>query len=230
MKLLLFDVDLTLVSTGGASLRALDRAFEEILGIPGAIEGVRPHGKTDPAIVREVCSKRKLADVGDLAAFTVRVLGSYFEFLKDEVVHSDKYRVLPGVRDILDEAGRREDVMLGLATGNVESGARIKLERGGLNGYFSFGGFGSDSEDRTEVVAAAARRASALGASATPNRTFVIGDTPRDVLAGKAAGFRTIAVGTGNYSIEALRVTGADLVIEDLEVGRDQFWGTTRIV
>ena len=120
--------------------------------------------------------------------------------------------------------------MLGLATGNVEAGARIKLERGGLNGYFSFGGFGSDSEDRTEVVAAAARRASALGASATPDRTFVIGDTPRDVLAGKAAGFRTIAVGTGNYSTEALRVTGADLVIEDLEVGRDQFWGTTRIV
>ena len=228
-KLLLFDVDLTLVNTGGAGLRALDQAFREILGIHDAADGVAPHGKTDPAIVREICSKRGLTDVGELDDFTDRVLMRYTEFLKDEVARSDKYRVLPGVQSILDDAGLREDVILGLATGNVEVGARIKLERGGLNRYFPFGGFGSDSEDRTEVVAAAARRASALGEPIHPDQTFVIGDTPRDVLAGKAAGFRTIAVGTGNYSTAVLGETGADLVIDDLHHGRDQFWGTTRI-
>ena len=230
MKLMLFDVDLTLVNTGGAGLRALDRAFGEILDIENVTDGVSPDGKTDTAIIREVCHKSDLLDVTRIEPLVDRLLESYVHYREDEVANSQKYRVLPGILEILAEMRERGDVLTGLATGNVEVGARIKLERGGLNGYFPFGGFGSDSEDRSDLV----RKAGRAGAEwrrvrIEPDDTFVIGDTPRDVAAGREAGFRTVGVATGRYNIEELEASRADLVISDFESGRDQFLRSTRM-
>ena len=126
---------------------------------------------------------------------------------------------------------QREDVLTGLATGNVEAGARLKLEPGGLNRYFSFGGFGSDSEERAEVVRTGARAGEALyEVRIVPEDVFVIGDTPLDVAAGKLAGFSTVAVATGGFGLDELAGTEADLVITDFSECRDQFLRSTRIV
>jgi len=226
MKLLLFDIDMTLVSTGGAGIRALDRAFDAVFGLADALEGVRPHGKTDPAIIREACANH---GVEDGPATRQRILGYYLRFLETEVGESETYRVLPGVLDLLGYL-RAPDVVLGLATGNVEAGARIKLARGRLNPHFLFGGFGSDSEDRSEVVRTAARRGQAWrGQPIAPHETWVIGDTPMDIEAGRAAGFNTIAVATGTYGADELDEAGADCVIPDFLTGRDQFLRSTGI-
>lgn len=226
MKLLLFDIDMTLISTGGAGIRALGEAFEAVLGLPEALHGVRPHGKTDPAIVREACVGQGVAVTPELVD---RVLAAYLSFLEGEVRSSSTYRVLPGVVELLERAAG-PDVGIGLATGNVEHGARIKLDRGALNRFFGFGGFGSDSEDRAEVVRTAARRGrESTGSEIAREDTFVIGDTPMDVRAGRAAGFRTIAVASGSYRSDELEKAGADYVLPDFQSGRDQFLRSTRI-
>lgn len=229
MKLLLFDIDQTLVNTGGAGLRALDRACRKLLGIEHAMDGISPHGKTDPAIVREIF-RIKLSSPSPRVQEIGSILEGYLSFLKDEVVESAAYRVLPGILPLLDQLSPRTDIALGLATGNVESGARIKLERGGLNRYFTFGGFGSDSEDRMELVRAAADKASArLHAAIAPTDVFVIGDTPLDVDAGRRCGFNTVGVATGSYSVDQLLASGATFAVEDLAQGRDYFLRSTFI-
>jgi phosphoglycolate phosphatase-like HAD superfamily hydrolase len=223
VKLLLFDVDQTLIYTGGAGLRALDRACAKHLGIENATHGISPHGKTDPAIVREILITRIGSD-STLEIQLQSILESYLLFLREEVPLSPGYRVLPGIVEILREVSERTGVMVGLATGNVELGARIKLERGNLNPYFMFGGFGSDSENRTTLVKKAAEAAVQKGGrSIEPEDTFVIGDTPRDIEAGKDAGFRTVGVATGHYSVEQLLAAGANIAISDFEQGHDHF-------
>jgi phosphoglycolate phosphatase len=227
VKLLLFDIDQTLVNTGGAGLRALDRACQKLFQIDHAMEGVSPHGKTDPAIVREILRVR-LANASPSVVEIETVLEAYLSFLKDEVHLSPAYRVLPGIISVLDELVARDDTVVGLATGNIEMGGRVKLERADLNRYFEFGGFGSDSEDRTELVRAAARRASDKnGTDFTPSNVFVIGDTPLDIDAGKRAGFKTVGVATGSYSRENLLASGATFAVSDFERGRDYFLRST---
>jgi len=229
VKLLLFDIDGTLILTGGAGARALNRAFHQVVGIENAMEAIRPHGKTDPAIVREIFSARGQDDV-DLAVVS-RILDAYVGFLASEVrTSSGKYRVLPGILSFLEEFSGRDSVAFGLATGNVEDGARIKLEPGNLNPYFSFGGYGSDAENRTHLVQKAAERAShKYGRGFDPGSTFVIGDTPFDIRAGREAGFQTVGVATGDHSMEDLEASGAGLAIPDLAQGRDQFLRFTRM-
>jgi phosphoglycolate phosphatase-like HAD superfamily hydrolase len=132
--------------------------------------------------------------------------------------------VLPGILRFLDDFHQRADLAMGLATGNVERGARIKLERGNLNRYFPFGGFGSDAESRTELVRRAAEKGAGLiGRPVNPDDVFVIGDTPRDIHAGHEAGFRTVGVATSDYSIDDLKAAGADVVLSDFEQDRSQF-------
>ena len=225
MKLLLFDVDLTLISTGGAGLRALDLACQQVLSIEGGMDGISPSGKTDPLIVREILTKFRLPFSDDLVA---SILSSYISFLREEVESSTSYRVLPGIRELLDELGPRSDVLLGLATGNVLEGARIKLDRGKLNDYFLFGGFGSDAEDRVDVVRKGVEAGTTLSKNGIrPDDVYVIGDTPRDVAAGQASGYRTVAVATGSFSVQELQKTGANLVITDFSTGRKQFLSLT---
>jgi phosphoglycolate phosphatase len=229
VKILLFDIDQTLINTGGAGLRALDRACDKLLGIEKAMDGINPSGKTDPAIVREILSNR----LGTDAAMNGRlesILESYVFFLREEVASSSTYRVLPGILALVADLCRRRDVVLGLATGNIETGARIKLQRGDLNRYFEFGGFGSDSENRTELVRKGADKAAAkIGTSFKSSDVFVIGDTPLDIDAGRAAGFNTVGVSTGHYSVEQLVAAGATFTVSDLEQGRDHFLRSTFI-
>jgi len=229
VKLLLFDIDQTLINSGGAGLRALDRACEKVLGLKNAMQGISPHGKTDPAIAREILRARldrASRDGSDIPS----ILEAYVSFLKEEVQLSPGYCVLPGIVPLLEEMLHRQDVVLGLATGNIELGARIKLERGGLNRYFEFGGFGSDSEDRTELVRRAADKAAdKIGTSIPPSNIFVIGDTPLDIDAGNRAGFKTIGVGTGSYSAEQLLAAGATAAVADISAGRTHFLRSTLI-
>jgi len=222
VKLFLFDVDQTLVNTGGAGLRALDRACRKLLSVENAMHGIDPSGKTDPAIVREIFTR--LAIPADHGIQLNMLLESYLAFLREEVETSEKYHVLPGIVDILDEISVRADAMLGLATGNIELGARVKLQRGGLNRYFRFGGFGSDSEDRTELVRKAGEAAARQhGSSIRPDDVFVIGDTPLDIAAGRGAGYKTVGVATGRYSTARLVEAGATIVISDFEQDRNHF-------
>lgn len=222
MKLLLWDIDGTLVLTGGAGIRALNRAFKQVVGLENAMDGIRPHGKTDPAIVREIFIGRGAA--GHSPDTVGRILDAYVRFLPDEVRDSSSYRILPGILNFLERFKEHSGLASGLATGNVERGARIKLERGNLNSYFRFGGFGSDAENRTELVRCAAQNGMRLcGRSIPPSDTFVIGDTPLDINAGKEAGFRTIGVATSDYSREQLEAAGADLVMSDFERDSDRF-------
>jgi phosphoglycolate phosphatase-like HAD superfamily hydrolase len=228
VKLLLFDIDGTLVLTGGAGIRALNRAFCQVVGIVNALDGIRLHGKTDPAIVREIFNARRAHQNADSYD---QILAAYVEFLSEEVQRSENYRVLPGILRFLQDFQGRSDLAFGLATGNVEAGARIKLARGNLNPFFAFGGFGSDAENRTELVRRAAHNGSRLaGVTIDPNDIFVIGDTPRDIVAGREAGYRTVGVATSDYSTEDLSAAGADLVLLDFERDRNQFLKSTRIL
>jgi phosphoglycolate phosphatase-like HAD superfamily hydrolase len=235
VKLLLFDIDQTLISTGGAGIRALNRAFQKVFSIHNAMDGILPHGKTDPGIVREIFLGQKLnisAD-GHPASLT-SILDSYLEFLANEIDQTSAYEILPGILDILTVLGQRPDISIGLATGNVEKGARIKLARGNLNQYFAFGVFGSDAEDRTQLVRHAAelgiqRSLARWGRAPEPDAVFVIGDTPRDIEAGRQAGFLTVGVATGKYSRSELIEAGATVAIANFADDCDQFLRVTRI-
>jgi phosphoglycolate phosphatase len=218
-RMLLFDIDATLLKTGHAGLRALDRAFERLYGVPEATKGIRPEGKTDPSIIREMLQKSSPGLDADPEI--LRVADLYVVYLAEEVEASPGFHVMPGVPELLEALSRTPLVVLGLATGNLEQGAYIKLGRAGLGSYFPFGGFGSDSENRTEVVLAAIRRGKAhMRAEVPPDSIFVIGDTPRDILHAREAGVRTVAVATGGSGMEELGRYDPDYLFEDLSSTR----------
>jgi phosphoglycolate phosphatase-like HAD superfamily hydrolase len=206
--LVLFDIDGTLIRTGGAGIRALDRACAEI-GIERAMDGIRAAGMTDPLIVAEIFQQRlgRVPADGEAAA----LLDRYVVFLADEISRTTRYQVLPGVGAALDLLAER-GATVGLATGNVERGAEIKLARGDLWRRFRFGGYGSDAADRAELVARAIARA-----GAPFERVVVIGDTERDVAAAHACNAQAIGVATGPCSTAELAAAGADWTLETLD-------------
>lgn len=213
-KLLLFDLDGTLLLTGGAGTRSFEGSFVRHFRVKARTEGVRMDGMTDPAIARHILKSHGLPHDDEAVA---RVLEGYLAYLESAVAASRGYQVLPDVIDALEDLSRRADVVLGLATGNIERGARIKLERAGLNRFFPFGGFGSDSEDRAKIVRTAIARGSGFaGEEFGKGMIVVIGDTPKDVAAGKAAGVKTVAVATGSYDLDALRACSPDAAIPTL--------------
>ncbi len=210
----LFDIDGTLVSTGGAGTRAMGWAFDSVHGRRDACDGFSLGGMTDRAIIRKALHTIGARD--DEPAID-RVLDAYLSRLKLEMQAAPDARVLPGVHDALDLVSARQELAVGLGTGNVRQGAEIKLGALGLMERFDFGGFGNDHEDRGALLAAGARRgAQKLGREAADCRVLVIGDTPRDVLAARAIGAQCLAVATGPFALDVLRGTDADWIVPDL--------------
>ena len=211
MRLLLFDIDGTLIESGGAGRAALAEASASELGLPG-LDGVAFAGRSDRAIVRDVLV---LAGVPPTAGAIDRIVTAYLARLP-EALESHDGHILDGVVELLD-ALEDSHASVGLATGNLMRGAELKLRHYGLWERFRAGGFGDVSSDRAEIVAVAIEAlARASGVDASAARPVVIGDTPHDVTAGHAAGARVLAVATGTYGEDALRESGADLVLGDL--------------
>lgn len=213
--LFLFDIDGTLLLSGGAGLRALERAFLDLHGMSGAMEGIPPDGKTDPFIVEEIFHHR--LGRRPTAVEQGTLLDKYLGHLASEVRDSQRFQIMPGVGPALDLL-LHHGATIGLATGNILDGARIKLEHGQLWHRFAFGGYASDAADRSEVVACAIRRGEAhAGRSFAPKEIFVVGDTPRDVAAAHACGAVALGVATGPHPAKNLLSAGADVVFETLE-------------
>ena len=215
-KLVLFDIDGTLVLTGGAGLRAMNRAIEDALGHADGLDGIPVAGRTDWAILADAVRRVGRTLDGALLADLER---RYVENLANEIQHPGRGRkgVMPGIPEILQELDRREDVVAGLLTGNFEAGARVKLGYFDLWRHFRFGAFGGDAADRNALVPFAVERARTSGLPEIGDSdVLVVGDTPHDVLCAHAAGAVAIAVATGSSSVEELRATGAEHVFDDL--------------
>jgi phosphoglycolate phosphatase len=213
----LFDIDGTLIITGGAGAAAWRLAFDELYGIPADIGEFTDTGMTDP----DVGHKTFAAVLGHepSRAELGKLMERRLHHLYQTVADSDDYRVLDGVEELLPRM-LEEGYLLGLVTGNVEAAAHIKLHRARLNRYFSFGDYGSDSTDRGELTKTALRRAAVVsGGSVTPDQAFVVGDTPHDVAAAHAAGIPCVGVASHHYSAEELEAAGADWVIDSLAKG-----------
>jgi phosphoglycolate phosphatase-like HAD superfamily hydrolase len=223
----LFDIDGTLITCGGAGRRAMERALREIA--PHATTDFSFGGMTDPAIVRRALrqntrvreSHEPPESAADKEALIDRALERYLDLLSDELPRSEGYAVLPGVRRAIEALERERDagapIAIGLGTGNLVRGAELKLRPADLWHRFDFGGFGSDDEDRPTLLRhGATRGAQRLGAPADAFVTVVIGDTPRDVQAARAIGSRCLAVATGSYAREDLAAERPDHVLDTL--------------
>jgi len=211
----LIDIDGTLLLTGGAGFVALNQTFVDLYGLADAMRGIHPQGKTDPVIVQEAFRVRFERDPTE--AELQRVLARYVTLLPDAVAQSPGFRVLAGAAAGLDRLAAQGHA-LGLATGNVREGARIKLERAGFWSRFGFGGYGDDSADRATLVKRAAERGAAqLGQPLQPSRVVVVGDTPLDVAAARENGFQAIAVASGTVPREALAESAPDRLVQRLD-------------
>jgi phosphoglycolate phosphatase len=218
MKLVLFDIDGTLLSSEGLGRTAMRRALGSIFGSPGN-PAYRYDGKTDRQIVRDVMRLEGHSDQ-HIDSQMDRLIETYLEGLR-EGAKSGKFNVRPlaGVVELLDALEPREDVVLGLLTGNVEPGARTKLIAAGINpDRFRVNAFGSDSEHRPELPAIAKSRASEkLGLDIDGGRMVVIGDTPADIACGRSVGAKAIGVASGHYTVEQLREHDPYAVFPSLE-------------
>lgn len=217
MKLVLFDIDGTILLTDGAGKRALHRALIDVFGATGP-EDHRFDGKTDPQIVRELM---RLAGHQDdrIDAGMTRLLDAYVAYLDEELrIGAAGVEVMPGIPELLTALGARDDVVLGLLTGNLEAGARAKLAAAHIDATrFRVGAYGSDHELRGELPAVAQRRARhRLGVDVSGRDVVVIGDTPADLQCGRAIGASAIGVATGHYTVEELQRHPALAVFEDL--------------
>jgi phosphoglycolate phosphatase-like HAD superfamily hydrolase len=216
VKLVLFDLDGTLLWTDGAGRRAIHRALVDVLGTPGPIEGFRFDGRTDGEIVSRLAEGAGIPPTDGLLA---RVLDRYVACLREEIGRpTQRTTVYPGVRELLDALEPRADCVLGLLTGNVSEGAGLKLASGGLSiGRFRIGAFGSDSAHRPDLPAVAQRRAKEeLGLDLRGHDIVIVGDTPADVTCGNGIGARAIGVATGSFSVAQLMEAGAYAAFSDL--------------
>jgi len=211
-RLLLFDIDGTLIHSGGAGIEALKRALKERFKIDDDLHDIEIAGMTDSGIVISILKKHKLPTTNEnVAAF----LDSYVHFLSKELPQR-KGELLPGVLDLLQKLKNRKRVVIGLLTGNLSRGARLKLGHYGVWHFFEFGAFADDHHDRNELGAFARNRAKEKhGREFAADEIDVIGDTPRDIACGKALGARTIAVATGTWSREKLADHYPDFLIDD---------------
>ena len=212
-RLVLFDVDGTLLSAGRAARESILAALAEVLEWEGSADGNDFSGKTDPQILRELV----MESVGRerFEATMGAVLDRYVDELSRRL-RPEAVVVKPGVRDLLDRLAAEPRVTLGLLTGNIERGARLKLEPPGFNRYFPFGAFGDDSADRYSLPAVAVARArERTGRDFAGRSVVIIGDSVHDVACGRSLGARAIAVATGPTPAEKLRAEGPDALFAD---------------
>lgn len=211
----LFDVDETLVHTGGAGAKSWMAAFDKLHGIPADIGAHTSAGETDPQVGRATFSavlhrEPTTEELGQLYAAYLRHLGG-------AIWASEHYRVLPGVQDTLLSLGDA-GVTLGIVSGAMEGAARTKLVPANLNRFFVFGAYGSDSPDRTELTRLAIDKATRLhGAKLEAAQVYVVGDTPHDMEATRAAGAVAVGVASGHYSTDELKAAGGVHVLRSLE-------------
>jgi len=222
MVVVLFDLDGTIMLSGGAGRRAMEYVFEQRFGVPDGFEGILPDGKTDPEIFCEMMVRAGVR-VEDEEKALAELHDRYIKRLAVEMPASKNARLMPGARELIVELSGRPNVVLGLLTGNYERGAMIKLSRFELAGFFEFGAFGSDHETRSELVKIAIARAEKLYKRSIRmgKHIVIIGDTPRDVDCAKVFGLTSIGVATGRYSVDELKRVGADCAFDDLsDTGR----------
>lgn len=213
-KLILFDIDGTLTDSGGAGIAALNQAMEDLTGIKSGFDGVDCAGKTDFQIVKEAYKNHGLeSDNGFISTF----LQIYLTHLESNLRIRNGGNVKAGIHDLLYGLKRYPTYSLGLLTGNIEKGARLKLQSHSLNEFFAFGAFGDDSEDRNQLLPIAVRRHSEqTGTTIDFSRCLIVGDTPRDVECARVHGASCLAVATGRHSVRDLELAEADLVLADL--------------
>ena len=217
-KLVLFDIDGTILLTSGAGRRAMVAAISEEVDVADGLSRIRFDGKTDPQIVTEL-----LAAAGEPVAPSperiAAICGRYVELLSEELAHSEtRTTVMPGVRPLLDRLEAEKGVVLGLLTGNVAGGATLKLESAGIDpARFRVGAFGSDSAHRPDLPPIAVERASRyFGRGLSGNEVIIIGDTPADITCGECISARALAVATGGYTVSDLQACRPYAVFEDL--------------
>jgi phosphoglycolate phosphatase-like HAD superfamily hydrolase len=215
-RVFLFDVDGTLVAARGAGRRALGVALAETFGRTGPIDTYDFRGKTDPRIVRDLMQAAGVPEDAIVARLD-DCLSAYVRALGGLIGDGHPVDVLPGVRDLVRRLAARGDAILGLLTGNIEAGARLKLAPTGLLHYFRVGAYGSDDPDRARLPEFAAARVERLtGHPVSPREFVIIGDTPLDVDCARACGAVAVAVATGQYGFEQLAACGPDLIFPDL--------------
>ncbi len=215
-KLVLFDIDGTLVLTGGAGVRAMNRALQEAFGHADGLDGIPVAGRTDWAILSDAVRKISRSLDGALLA---DLEDRYVTNLAEEIERpgTGRKEVLPGIREILAALEQRDDVLVGLVTGNFEAGAKVKLGYFDLWRYFTCGAYGGDAADRNALVPFALERARACGLPDIADEDIlVIGDTPHDITCAHAAGAIAVGVATGSSPVEELEAAGAQHVFQDL--------------
>lgn len=216
MRLILFDIDGTLLTCGPQVGPLFLSALEEVFGTRGATDGYSFAGKTDPQIVHDLMSAAGFA--ADEVTRSLPAVEHLYTSRLEERLDRDRMRLLPGVTEVLARLGGEPHREIGLLTGNWERGARSKLARFDLNRHFPFGAFGNDGIDRSDLPPVALERAAAAtGSVYRPEETLIVGDTVHDVACAKAHGMPVLAVATGTTAAAELMAAGADWVVEDLE-------------
>jgi phosphoglycolate phosphatase-like HAD superfamily hydrolase len=213
--LYLFDIDGTILLTGGAGTRAINEIFAERYGLDDAMRDVSPGGKTDPIIFGEIFARRlgRAPEPGEIE----ELIEIYVPLLEREIPRSDRFRTMPAAIETVRHFAELAGIALGVATGNVQAAARAKLRHIDLWDCFGFGGFGDDSADRAELVAVAIERGRAhAGRDFAGDQVVIVGDTVRDIVAAHACGARAVGVPTGSTDRETLERAGADAVIDTL--------------